>query len=303
VKRLAILGAAAALAGCGLGAGSGVRSVSVTVSDDYGARTVGSARVGKTPGGETVMRFLQRRFDVRTRYGGGFVQAIDGLSGGARGGRVDWFYYVNGVEAPRGAAATRLHPGDRVWWDRHTWSTAASIPAVVGSFPEPFRSGVDGKRLPVRVVCVPGRSPGCNEAERRLGAVGVPFGQGSVAPPPGKTSLRLLVGPWSRLRADPLARRIEGGPGQSGVFASFDPSGRGLRALDADGRPRLTLGAGAGLVAATRQHDQQPTWVVTGTDAAGVLAAARALDQRTLANRFALVLAGSRQVPVPVTAR
>jgi hypothetical protein len=304
VKRLVALATlAVALTGCGLGAGQGVHAVSVTVSDDFGARTVGSARAGKTPGGETVMRFLQRRFDVRTRYGGGFVQAIDGLPGGARGGRVDWFYYVNGVEAPRGAAATRLHPGDRVWWDRHDWSRAMSVPAVVGSFPEPFRSGVDGKRLPVSVVCAPGESPGCREAKRRLGAAGVPFGQGAAAAPAGKTSLRLLVGPWSRLRADPLARRIEGGPGESGVFASFDAAGHRLRALDPEGRLRLTLGAGSGLVAATRQHDQQPTWVVTGTDAGGVLAAARALDERALANRFALVVSGSRRVPVPVTAR
>jgi hypothetical protein len=303
VKRLALIGAAAALAGCGLGAGKGVREVSVTVSDDFGARRVGAARVSKTPGGETVMRFLQRRFDVRTRYGGAFVQAIDGLSGGGRGGRVDWFYYVNGVEAARGAAATRLHPGDRVWWDRHDWSRAMSVPAVVGSFPEPFRSGVGGKRLPVQLVCAPAQSPGCREATRRLGAAGVRFGQGGVASPPGKNSLRLLVGPWSRLRADPLARRIEGGPGRSGVFASFDGTGRRLRAMDGEGRPRLTLGAGAGLVAATRLHDQQPTWVVTGTDSAGVLAAARALDERALVNRFALVVAGSRRIPVPVSGR
>jgi len=38
---------------------------------------------------------------------------------------------------------------------------------------------------------------------------------------------------------------------RSGVFASFDATGRRLRALDAEGRARLTLGAGAGLVAAS----------------------------------------------------
>ena len=37
-------------------------------------------------GGETVMRLLQRNAKVATRFGGGFVQSIDGLAGG-RGGR------------------------------------------------------------------------------------------------------------------------------------------------------------------------------------------------------------------------
>ena len=48
------------------------------------------------------MRLLQRNFDVKTRYGGGFVQQIDGVAGGREGGRrVDWFYYVNGIEVRR----------------------------------------------------------------------------------------------------------------------------------------------------------------------------------------------------------
>jgi hypothetical protein len=266
-------------AGCGLGAGSGVKAVSVTVTSDFGARSVGSARAARTPGGETVMRFLQRRFDVRTRYGGGFVQSIDGLSGGGEGGRVDWFYYVNGVEAPKGAAATRLHPGDRVWWDRHDWSTAMSVPAVVGSFPEPFRSGLGGRRLPVQVACAPQAQSACQAARGRLAAAGVAFGQAGLGAPAGVQSLRLLVGPWATLRADPSARRLEQGPGNSGVFARFDAGGSRLQALDPRGRSVRTLGAGTGLVAATGGHDRPPTWLVTGTDAAGTLAAARALDE------------------------
>jgi hypothetical protein len=64
------------------------------------------------------------------------------------GGSSDWFYYVNGVQASKGAAETKLHDGDHVWWDRHDWSAADSIPAVVGSFPEPFVDGYGGRRYP-----------------------------------------------------------------------------------------------------------------------------------------------------------
>ena len=89
------------------------------------------------------MSLLIRNARVVTRYSGGFVQSIDGVSGGRERGRpVDWFYYVNGSEAPLGAAATVVHPGDHIWWDRHDWSQTDHVPAVVGSFPEPFVNGI-----------------------------------------------------------------------------------------------------------------------------------------------------------------
>jgi hypothetical protein len=299
-RALAVALAALAAAGCGLGAGEGTEGVSVVVTRDFGTRALGSARADEVPGGETVMRFLQRRFRVETRFGGGFVQSIEGLSGGVEGGRrVDWFYYVNGIEADQGAAATRLHAGDRVWWDRHDWGAAMGVPAVVGSFPEPFRSGRDGRRLPVTLGCAPAAEAACEEAQRRLGDAGAKVGLGALASPAGEEKLRVLVGPWRELRADPVARRLERGPRASGVFARLDAAGRRLTVLDHRGHPTAELGAGAGLVAATRLREQAPTWVVAGTDAAGSLAAARALTEQALRNRFALAVAGPRRISVP----
>src|SRR3712207_9028518 len=100
------------------------------------------------------MRLLQRNTRVKTRFGGGYVQAIEGLGGGRERGRpVDWFYYVNGVHAPKGAGATKVRPGDRIWWDRRDWGVTNRVPAVVGSFPEPFVHGIDGERLSTRIEC------------------------------------------------------------------------------------------------------------------------------------------------------
>src|SRR5437763_9236411 len=70
-----------ALAGCGLGAGRGTSDVSLTVTRDFGSHQVGTISKGGVPGSETVMRMLERSFRIGTRYGGGFVQAINGLSG------------------------------------------------------------------------------------------------------------------------------------------------------------------------------------------------------------------------------
>lgn len=295
--------AAAALAGCGAGAGESPGGASIVVTRNFGDSTVGTAAVAEAPGGETVMRFLRRRFDVRTRYGGGFVQSINGLAGGTRAGRpVDWFFYVNGIEASEGAASVRLHAGDRIWWDLHDWGAAMRVPAVVGSYPEPFRSGADGKRLPVRIGCDTAARAACQEVERRLGDAGVPTGVSALNARTEADTLRVLVGRWSEVRRDDASRQLDRGPRASGVYARFGDGGRTLVVLDDAGRPARTLGAGAGLVAATRLEDQQPTWVVAGTDAAGALAAARALDERALAGRFALAVGPGSRLRVPLEA-
>jgi Domain of unknown function (DUF4430) len=297
----AVLAAVALASGCGLGAGKGTQDVQVVVTRDFGTSRVGQAGATKAAGGETVMRFLQRHFRVTTRFGGGFVQSIDGLAG-SRGGDppLDWFYYVNGIEAGVGAADTRLHAGDRVWWDRHDWGAAMRVPAVVGSFPEPFRSGSGGKRYPVRIECAHVGDAACDAARDRLRASGVPdaavAGVGGTA---GRDLLRVLVGPWRALRGDPALQQLQHGPSASGVYARPAASGASIAVLDVRGRTVGTLGAGAGLVAATRLGDQQPTWAVTGVDEAGALGAARALGERSLRDRFAAAVSGGKVRSVP----
>ena len=295
-----------ALAGCGLGAGDAPSGggTELTVSRNFGAEELGSSKQGSIPAGETVMRLLQRKFEVETRYGGGFVQEIDGVSGGRRSGRpVDWFFYVNGIEAENGAAARRLSPGDRVWWDHHDWGGAMRIPAVVGSFPEPFVSGSQGRRVPVRIDCAEGARRECEEVRTRLEDAGAKVGGfATIGSQAEEGVLRLLVGPWSAVRRDPAARRIEGGPKVSGVFAVPSERGDHLELLDPRGAKVHSLGAGSGLVAATRFLDQQPTWVVTGTDSVGVAAAAAALDEERLADHFAVAIESGREIPLPLPA-
>jgi hypothetical protein len=295
------LTATLALSGCGLGAGAKPAATKLTITRDFGARSVRELAAPAVGGGETVMRLLQRNAKVATRFGGGFVQSIDGLAGGRSAGRqLDWFYYVNGVEASRGAAATRLRGGDRVWWDRHDWSAAMRVPALVGSFPEPFVHGIDGKRLPVRVECAaPGTAP-CREVSERLASYRVPVATGGLLTAHVEQTLRVLVGPWTALRHDHAVVELERGPAASGVYARLVDGGRAIAALDARGRTVRTLRAGTGLVAATAAGDERPTWVVTGTDDAGVAAASRAFKEGTLSRRFALAVSHDLTVALPV---
>jgi uncharacterized protein DUF4430 len=300
-----VLAASLALGGCGIGAGSTPNApVKLTVTRDFGSKAVLESDDAKVAGADTVMRVLARNATVQTRYGGQFVQSINGVRGGRRGGRpLDWFIYVNGILTEQGAGAIDVHGGDRIWWDHHDWGVTPDSRAVVGSFPEPFVHGSEGKRLPVRVECADPAADACSRVADKLLSYGVPVGRSSISRSAADESLRVLVGPWSVLRGgDAEAVALDGGPKASGVYARFDDRGRTLTVLDERGRSARTLGAGSGLIAATRAKQRQPVWFVTGTDDAGVDSAARAFEEGTLADRFALATSDDLPVAVPALA-
>jgi len=298
---LAVTFSALLVAGCGLGAGIAPKGVQLTVTREFGARGVGGANSPKVVGQETVMSLLMRNYAVTTKYGGGFVQSIDGLSGGHEHGEaVDWFYYVNGIEASEGAAETDAHSGDHVWWDLHDWSATDDIPAVVGSFPEPFISAAARKRLPVRIECAPRKSEPCSVVSARMRALGVPTTVTEIGDSPSSGALRVLVGTWPAVSKDPVVQSIESGPGASGIYARFSNSGNALTLLNQSGSAQRTLAADAGLIAATRSGESPPVWVIAGTDESGVRQAANALNQADLHNHFAVAATGSAPISLPV---
>ena len=291
---------ALAASGCGLGPGGGTSNVSLTVTRGFGQSSMARITESKVPGSETVMRMLERSLRVQTKYGGGFVESIDGHAGDSS--RLDWFYYVNGIEAPAGAASTAVHHGDRIWWDLHDWSATDTIPAVVGSFPEPFVHGVGGKRLPTALECGADTHDACEKVTAELKAIGVPAPSQLLGTGSGQDSLAVVVGTWADLQRSLAATLIQHGPQASGVYARFaGKNGASLQLLNPRGDVVRTLGAGAGLVAATADHNSQPTWLITGTDPAGVLAAANAVTESRLQDHFALAVSSSgADLPVPL---
>ena len=302
IAAVVLIGAAAAAIGLRTGSGDVSGTVSLTITHEFGAEKVAGQADAHARSGDTIMRLLERDLDdVRTRYGGGFVQEIDGIAGGREDGRpVDWFYYVNGIESSVGAAQRKVSPGDEIWWDRHIWQAAQRVPAVVGSFPEPFLAGEGGRRIPVKIVCQQGVARACDEVEQRLGDAGAKgVARSTVEQGPGQEVLRVIVGRWADVRRDPVARTLESGPAASGVYARIDAQGTQMVLLDELGQPVRTLGPGAGLVAATAQQGQEPTWLVTGTDAVGVDAAVAALQEDRLKDHFALAVAAGHDIPLP----
>jgi hypothetical protein len=292
-----LLGAAVVAAGCGLGPGEKVGSVDLTVTREFGATQMLEAS-GEANESDTVMRFLEGEVeDLQTRYGGGYVKSIDGIEESERGGHpYDWFFYVNGVESPVGAAQVSLKGGERIWWDMHNWSASAHVPAVVGSWPAPFTTGWEGHG-PVVVVECEGGGKACAAVRGALEGEGVKIASGSP-----KGAIRVLVGPWAKLRSDPIGPLVENGPGESGVYAEF-ARGKGgwqLVGLDEDGAKARTFGPDAGLVAATRHFEGPPVWLVTGGTLAAVESAAEVLDSDDLRDHFAVESEAGAVTPLPL---
>ena len=188
-SALAALAALVLLAGCGsFGAGGEEGTATLWVTRDRGAEVLLDTRVDA---GQTLMRALASKADVETRYGGRFVQSIDGLAGSLEDQR-DWFWFVNGYEGDRSASSYRLHDGDVAWLDYRGWEREGEARVVVGAFPEPFLHGYDGKTRPAAV-----RFDGSPERAAQLGRK---IGADSIEPlgtpaPAGANVLELRDGP------------------------------------------------------------------------------------------------------------
>jgi Domain of unknown function (DUF4430) len=143
-RAAAVVASVLVVAGCGTGTSG---RATLWITRDRGAHVL---KVTRVPAGLTAMQALERVADVSTRYGGRYVEGIDGVRG-SLATQHDWFYFVNGYEADRSAAEYRLHAGDVEWWDFRAWRNAIHVPVVVGAFPEPFLHGWNGHRRPAVV--------------------------------------------------------------------------------------------------------------------------------------------------------
>ena len=186
------------------------------------------------------MRFLERRFKVRTRFGGGFVQSIDGLSGGSAGGRpVDWFFYVNGIEAASGAASHAAARGRPRLVGPPRLERRRARPRGRGLVP---RAVPQRQRRTQRSRCGwsarrPRARPARAAAPAAQGGRASPAPAASSAAPAGREILRVLVGPWPALRIRPgrAADRARA-RARAGSTPGSTPPGRELDVLDGRGR-------------------------------------------------------------------
>ncbi len=291
--------AVALLVGCGevgLGPGEESGEASVLVTRDFGRSEVGDFQVEGVGPSTTVIRSLESGLPVETAYGGGFVEAIDGFASRQGERPLDWFFFVNGIEAEIGAADFTLAPGDRVWWDLRDWGSSMYVGSVVGSYPAPLVGGYRDAEWPVSLVCRPS-GPTCDLVRGELEDDGVEVAPGRG----GEEAIEVVVGEWSRIAG--RLPELGGPPSRSGVFARLTGREGGLQLLDSAGAVVIEEGRRAGLVASVGGSGEPPTWVVTGTDPVGVRRATALLDPERLARSYAVAAVDGEAVRLPTERR
>ncbi len=176
------------LAGCG-GAGGEEGTAQLWVTRDRGAELLVDAEVDA---GQTLLRALAAKADVETRYGGRYVQSVNGIEG-SLGKQRDWFWFVNGYEGDRSAASYRLRDGDVAWLDYRGWEREGEARVVVGAFPEPFVHGYEGKTRRAVIRFEGAQNGRANGLAKLIGADSV--GRLGVPVPRGANVLELRLGP------------------------------------------------------------------------------------------------------------
>jgi len=272
--------------------------VRVVVTQDFG-RELMLDKVVQIEDAACAMDALRQVAKVETAYGGGFVNAIDGVRSRYTGGgaaKKDWFIYANGILANVGALDYTLHPGDVERWDFHDWSFLHFIPAIIGHFPEPFVHGYEGEVHPTIVVH---EGDFGEEAERlasklsQWGVESISVKSASELSGADRESCNLLLlGDMNCALVSELNQVWK----RLGFFAYFE-DGK-LVVLNPRGELAAEYGAGSGLIQATQSPwnprgigaCQNVVWMVSGTDGSGVKNAVDILVNRYVEFQYAYAI-------------
>jgi hypothetical protein len=297
----------AILAGCPTQppvSGSQPAIVTVMVTKDFGQELILAQEI-ELEEGTDAMTALKAVAEVETKYGGGFVEAINGLSSEYEGGnkKRDWLYYINGISLSLGAKDYILQDGDVEHWDFRDWSYRQMIPAIIGAFPQPFLSGVKGEVKPTAMVY---DDPFAEEAKALAtklegwGTSEVLLTSAEALSEAVKESYNLII----IGKADNgLILELNQIPKKLGFFARLD--GDKITVLDEKGEPAGEYGVGWGLIQATQNpwspggvgSGESIVFIVTGTDEKGIKSAAQALINNSEGLRYAYaVLVNNNQI-------
>jgi len=271
----------------------------LVVSRDYGARVLKDIVV-PARAGMTVMRLLAEHCQVDTKYGGGFIQGLDGLEssfGGSSSDAADWFYWVDGAMGTVGAADAALHGGQTAWWDYHRWDGAMYIPGALDAFPAPFANR----------DMILAAEPAGTQAAPMVDAVmpwaqdqGITFDDTTGSHPIGtEPGLRLIVGTPDRLVKDRvLGPELSRGTAV-GIFVAID--GGQLYALHVDGTRGPALLAAA-LAVPDPDHQGSLSLVLLAENAQALRKLLDGFTPEAASAHVALGLTGDGVVPLPFSA-
>ena len=288
---------------------AGAITVRVVATRNFGQELMFDETL-ELPTATPAMTALESVADVETAYGGGFVNAINGVSSGFTGTQqtmTDWFLYINGIQARTGALDYKLNDGDIQHWDFHVWGFRQSVPAIIGDFPEPLGHGYGGKVSLTIIAYADDLAKEADNLENQLSQLGVnniSTKRLSELSADEKESANLIL--LGTIDSE-LISELNDIWDRLGFFAHFEEEK--LVVFNAEGEIAAEYGAGVGLIQAT-QNPWNPkgigaaenvVWLISGTDTAGVKSALDALINHPTRLQYAgaAVIASGEIIRIP----
>jgi hypothetical protein len=298
---LVILLFTVAVSGCGQrqADSSEMITAELWVTQNFAADTIFDEKVSFASG-DSVMKVLSSNLDVETAYGGGFVNAIEGLK--SEPGK-DWFYYMNGVLSSNGSTQYIPQQGDVIWWEYHEWGGISFVPAVIGTFPKPFAKD-DSESL---ILYTEGGKQAAHNFEltlknNSLNAKPQPINDSLIL---DRSCVTAVVGLCSELNELSSVKSLFENHTKTGLF--FKIANDKIITLDVNGTDSKVFGLGSGAVAATAAGlgDPNPLWIIAGTDETGLNAAVDVLENspEDIRKTFGVVINGDEIIKIPVTVK
>ncbi len=248
-------------------------------------------------GKRSVMKVLRENAKIETTYGGGFVNSINGYKNNRSG--YNWFYFINGIMPNKGAAAYKPDFEDTVWWDYHHRDVMVS--AVIGSYPEPFKSGMGEDKPGTKIVFTDNFTEKSLLLRDSLFKKGVDniYTKSFTGKLKADNEFVLLIGLWNELNVDEDINELSGNK-RKGFYADFKSEKVNVRGSDF--KVAKTFENGAVIISVRSGFSTDwPVWVITGNNKKDINAALDILINEPSKIRYfcGALIAGSRLFALP----
>lgn len=256
----------------------------------------------------SVHEILRSKASVKTAIGGTYISSIESIPANPNEQTESWFFYINGILSHVGSQVYLPHPGDRIWWDFHSWQEGDFAGAAVGSFPEPFLHGYFGKCPPTVLFHTPKATDAAREIQKNL--LSCQVAQVELQPlalrelPDSQTQIPLVIGTWEELQKNTYISDLFSHLWQSNRSFSFPKEG-GLIFSNATTQEVFAGKQGAVAIACRFGFGNEfPFWIVAGTDADSLLAIAEEFQKnRALEGKFGLGILDGETSSLPLPTR
>lgn len=242
------------------------QQLTLWVTQDFSKSSLLDTKINHT--NQSVMQLLKEACEVKTTCAGAFVASINNVENVKTSEQKNWFYYINGIMAHVGAKKYYPEAGDIVWWDFHSWSENAYIPAVIGAYPQPFLSGYAGQTKETIILYVPSLNAKTTKFKNTLEELGA---QNIKLKPCNNQALKdnnkilIIVGCWQDLKQYSTIQDVFKNYRKLGLFVKFEDDK--LQIMDIYGKKQKEFKKAAAIVATKGGIGLSGLmWLVTGTD-------------------------------------